>query len=365
MNMRTPRPYFKTSHKCWYLRLDGRDIRLDTDEKKAHDEYFKIMADRAGEPQESDLTSESATVRQLLVAFLEWSKVNDKELTHRYYSQFLAGKCGLGAYVPPTLRIRDLKNFHIESYLEKHHIGHQTGSIIPALKRPFNWAVKRGYIKFNPIQGVKRPPTIGRAGNDAVYISPAEYDALLRAVPAADLRDYMEFMYETGCRAEEINKMRTEWLKQNQRCCVIPAIHTKGHKSRRRPRDRFIRLNDRAMEIATRNALKNRGGALFRNSSNNQWSCSAVRDRLGRQWVEDAIGRTIAATYFRHTFVTDALMFGLKPIEVVKLVGHDSLDMILQYYEHVENVEVDAKWMDRMRPRFSIGLIATPRALVG
>jgi hypothetical protein len=33
----------------------------------------------------------------------------------------------------------------------------------------------------------------------------------------------MEFMYETGCRAEEIKKLRTEWFKQFQRWRIMPA----------------------------------------------------------------------------------------------------------------------------------------------
>jgi integrase len=363
--MRTAKPYWKTSHKCWYLRLDGRDIRLDTDEQKAQDEYFKIMAERSNEPLEHDLTSESATVRQLLVAFLEWSKVNDTKGNHRYYQQYLTGRRGFGAYVSPSLRIRELRNFHVTGYLQKHHANHQAGSIVPALKRPFNWAIKEGYIQFNPIQGVKRPPTIGRAGNDDVYISPAEYDALIAAVPSDEFRDYIEFMYQTGCRAEEINKLRSAWFKPNQRCCIIPANESKGHKSRRRPKDRIIRLNDRALEIAKRSAMKNQGGHLFRNSVGHPWASSVVGDRFGRAWVTKAIGRRIAATYFRHTFITDALMFGVKPIEVVKLVGHDSLEMIMQYYEHVENVEVDAKWTQRMEPRFNFSSISKPRARVG
>jgi integrase len=363
--MRTAKPYWKTSHKCWYLRLDGRDIRLDTDEQKAQDEYFRIMAERTDEPQDHDLTSDSATVRQLLVAFLEWSKVNDSPGNHRYYNQYLTGKRGFGAYVSPSLRIRDLRNFHVTGYLQKHHAKHHAGSIIPALKRPFNWAIKEGYVRFNPIQGVKRPPTIGRAGNDDVYITPAEYDALIAAVPSDVFRDYIEFMYETGCRAEEINKLQTAWFKSSQRCCIIPAPETKGHKSRRRPKDRFIRLNDRALEIAKQNAMKNHGGKLFRNSAGRPWESSVIRNHCKRKWVRDAISRTIAATYFRHTFITDALMFGVKPIEVVKLVGHDSLEMIMQYYEHVENVDVDAKFMQRMEARFNFGPTSKLHARVG
>jgi integrase/recombinase XerC len=363
--MRTAKPYFKTSHKCWYLRLDGRDIRLDTDEQKAQDEYFKIMAERTNEPLEHDLTSESATVRELLVAFLEWSKVNDTKGNHRYYLQYLTGKRGFGAYVSPSLRIRELRNFHVTGYLQKHHAKHHAGSIVPALKRPFNWAIKEGYIQFNPIQGVKRPATIGRAGNDSAYVSPAEFDTLVANIRSDEFRDYVEFMYETGCRAEEINKLLSVWFKPKQRCCIVPANESKGNKSRRRPKDRFIRLNDRALDIAKRNAMKNHGGTLFRNSVGNAWTSGLIQERFGRKHLTDAVGRKIVATYFRHTFISDALMFGLKPIEVVKLVGHDSLEMIMRYYEHVENVEVDAKFMQRMEARFNFGTASKPHAHAG
>jgi integrase len=363
--MRTAKPYWKTSHKCYYLRLEGKDIRLDPDETKAQDEYFKIMASRTSKPQDQDLTSENATVRQLLVAFLEWSAANDKFRTFEYYQGYLTGPRGFAAYVSPQLRISDLRNFHVTGYLQKFHADHQTGSIVPALKRPFNWAVKEGYIQYNPIQGVKRPPTIGRAGDDDVYIAPTQYDALLAAVPSPEFRDYIEFMYETGCRAEEINKLRSEWFKPDQRCCIIPAVEVKGNKSRRQPKKRFIRLNNRAFEIANRNSAKNPSGHLFRNTRGKPWTANAVRGQFDRKWSREAVGRRITATCFRHTFITDALMFGLMPIEVVKLVGHDSLDMIMQVYEHVETVQVNEDWGKRMTPHFNIGTIARPHTRVG
>ena len=53
------------------------------------------------------MTSESATVHQVLVAFLEWSKNNDSEGNHRYCQQYLAGD-RVGAYMPQMLRVRDL-----------------------------------------------------------------------------------------------------------------------------------------------------------------------------------------------------------------------------------------------------------------
>ena len=33
--MRQPKPYWKTSHKCWYVKIRNRHIRLDPDKALA------------------------------------------------------------------------------------------------------------------------------------------------------------------------------------------------------------------------------------------------------------------------------------------------------------------------------------------
>ncbi len=353
--MRTPQPTWKKSHKCWYVKLDGKFVRLDPDEKKAQDMYFDIMSKRAKEQEEPvDLTSQNATVRQLLVAFLEWSKIHNKEKTHQFYEDYLTGPKSFAAHVPAFLRIADLKNFHVTTFMDKRFPDAKAkGSIIAAIKRPFNWAVEEGYITQNPIASYKKPRQIGRAGDDSVVISLAEYELILATVKLEEFQDYVEFLWHTGCRAQEINAMQTEWFKRKERRCVIPADLAKGAKLRRLPKPRVIRLNGRAFEIACKHALKNPDGALFRNSEGRQWTASSA-DNHWKNYKEK-IGRKIVTTWFRHTYITDALKFGLGPMQVAKLVGHDDLQMIMRVYEHlnVDDIKPEPKWVEKMQPRFT------------
>ena len=44
--MRKPKPYFKKSHRAWYVNLNGRPHRLGTDEQEARAEYDKLIGNR-------------------------------------------------------------------------------------------------------------------------------------------------------------------------------------------------------------------------------------------------------------------------------------------------------------------------------
>ncbi len=45
--MRRPKPYYKKSHHAWYVNLNGRPVRLATEEEgeeAAYAKYDKLMA---------------------------------------------------------------------------------------------------------------------------------------------------------------------------------------------------------------------------------------------------------------------------------------------------------------------------------
>ncbi len=42
---RFPKPFFKKSHRCWYVELDGKQVRLGPDEAAAHKRYHELMAE--------------------------------------------------------------------------------------------------------------------------------------------------------------------------------------------------------------------------------------------------------------------------------------------------------------------------------
>lgn len=64
-----PRPYWKKSHRQWYVKIDGTHYPLGRDKEAAWEEYHKLMAGRR------DLGNRPL-VLDLLEAFLAWCEVN-------------------------------------------------------------------------------------------------------------------------------------------------------------------------------------------------------------------------------------------------------------------------------------------------
>ena len=65
--MRMPEPFFKKSHKCWYVEIDGKQKRLDSDEDKAWKLYHKMMAGQR-------VVGEDNQVLNVMEQFLDWSE---------------------------------------------------------------------------------------------------------------------------------------------------------------------------------------------------------------------------------------------------------------------------------------------------
>ena len=63
--MREPQPYFKKSHKAWYVNLHGKNVRLGEDEEIARQEYHILMAKRGK-------IKPGAAVQAIIGGFLAW-----------------------------------------------------------------------------------------------------------------------------------------------------------------------------------------------------------------------------------------------------------------------------------------------------
>lgn len=338
-----PQPYFKSARNCWYVVLPkpggGReDVRLDPDKEKAFAEWHKIMAGRRDTPKSDGFSkstdSPTATVRQLIGQFLKWGEANSTQGTQDHYKFYLAGKRGFAGFVSPKLRVADLRPHHVDQFVTKHWPDKPV-NLPQAVKRPFNWAVEQGYLTANPLTGLAMPVRVGRGGDPDAYVSPDEFAAILKLMKSQALKDYCTFMYETGCRAEEINIIQTSWYKRGPRPkVVIPVELTKSFRLKKAPKPRLVYLNKVANDIAARYAAAYPVGELFRNGRGKPWTANAVD--CGFKRLAKKHGRKICATMFRHSFITNSLMNGLNPVLVAKLVGHSSLKMIMEVYEHLE-----------------------------
>jgi integrase len=331
-----PHPYYKSSRSCWYVMLPkaggGReDIRLDPDAAKATTQFHRIMAQR-GDATPTAVSS-STTVRDLIAQFLVWSESNDKPRTTEHYRFYLTGQRGFAAAVPAMLKVADLKPYHVTNWISRQWPG-KPFNLYGAVKRPFSWARREGYIEQSPLANLKKPPAGGRGGDADAYIPRDEFSKILAAIKSQEFKDYCEFMYETGCRAEEINIIRVTWFRPQSARVVIPAEHAKGYRVKKNPKPRVIFLNARALAIATANAARDPIGTLFTNKRGRPWTAYAVNCAFSR--LQETLGKKYCATLFRHSFITNALKNGVNPTHVAKLVGHSDLKMIMQVYEHLD-----------------------------
>jgi integrase len=107
-------------------------------------------------------------------------------------------------------------------------------------------------------------------------------------------RSYLTFLYETGCRPEEIRKIRRDHVQDTQ--VVLPPSAGKGGFGRN------ILLSKTAADLLE---TLPKTGWLFVNSKGGVWDKSSVNSRMRRLRKKTGI-EGLVATSWRHGFATQA-----------------------------------------------------------
>lgn len=319
--MRQPKPYFKASHKAWYVNLRGKTQRLGTTEEEAWQEYYRLMAD------EAPVTSKT-TVVALLDRYLIWTKENRAPRTYDWYLDHLQS---FARYVGAKLKVGDLKPYHVTRWLQSEYKTagntYKRGACV-AVNRAFNWARRQGLVSANPIASLEKPAAEPREA----YLSEDDWAKVLAKITGSPIADIFEFMRETGCRPWEASHAEARhWDRKGERLVLDLAL-TKGRKGKKLPR--VIRLNARATEIIKRLSLKHPEGPLFRNRLGNRWTAHAMNCCCVR--LRKSLGIAQLSPYvLRHSFCTDALLRGVDPTTVALLMGHKDGAMVMKVYNHL------------------------------
>jgi integrase len=182
-------------------------------------------------------------------------------------------------------------------------------------------------LAVDPLAGVEAPPTKSRGAEHV--ITQAEHVELTRhAWP--EFRPLLESLFLTGARPGELAGLTCEAVKASGNGVIVLADHKTKHKGKRR----VLYLSDEARALFDRQAERWQTGLLFRN-------------RYGRKWTADAIGKAMRATCeraklpprhaydYRHTFATDALARGIPDATVAALLGHSNTTMLHRHYSHL------------------------------
>jgi integrase len=166
----------------------------------------------------------------------------------------------------------------------------------------------------------------------------AEVHELLDASHGA-VRDYLEFLYETGCRQTEAHRLRAGEVDLAARVCKM-----NGKTTSRTGKPRVIYLSEPAFEIVSRRleGLKP-GDLVFRNRRGSEWTLQRSRSAFRNLQKRLSLGPHVTAGGIRHWWITERLRAGVPIAHVAELAGHQSTTMIERHYGHLSDHGADLR----------------------
>lgn len=189
--------------------------------------------------------------------------------------------------------------------------------------RAFRFAVRSRLIDRNPISDVKRPQIAHRT--EEVLVTEQEHQRLCAVAPPL-FRQFIQFLYLTGCRPGECSQLEAADVNLEG-----PTATIRKHKTAKYGVQRTVYLPPDAVEMLRLLISVHPTGVLFRNKVGRQWTKAnwgmAMREARTRAGLPKKV------TYgFRHTFCTDALAAGVSDATVAILLGHANTNMIHKFY---------------------------------
>ena len=374
---RRPKPWYRKSHKRWYVTLGGVQRNLGPNKKAAYERFYELM-----HQYEEESTPESVSLDLVCEKFLEWLDANRSAETLQWY------RCRLQSFLDnhPVSLVADLKPLHITQWLGRfpNHSSTTRRNNIRAVKRCVQWAFEEGYIAENPIAHVKAPTAESRE----IEVTLEEFQDLLDYVPSPGFRNLLMVTWETGCRPQESLRVEARHVDLENSRWVFPK---KEAKVKSMPR--IVYLTDEAMRITRELMIKHPTGPLFLNSRGVPWNKNSVgcvfhriQIRMGRAVLDekeflvksyrinrqipklkasrtiggmeikktdkqllgearskltDQLACRIAPRYslyaLRHSWATRALANGVDALTVAILLGHKDPSTLARTYQHLSH----------------------------
>lgn len=325
---RIPKPWFREERQAYFVKIRKVCHNLGPDKEEATRRFHELMAAPPTAPVSRETPSVGISVAELLDKFLCWCEQHRSKRSLEWYGGHLQSFCKAIKFAT-TLTPTALKSHHLQDWVDqpahaKWGANQKRGAII-AVQRPFNWAVKLGYIDKNPVAGVEKPSPTRREE----FINPMDFQEMISEIDEGNpFRDLLMFMWETGCRPQEARHLEARHFNRTLGRFEIPPLEAKGKK-----RWRIIRLTATALAIAERR-MKDGATKIFSNGSGTPWTAGSINCRFQR--LKKRTGLAHCAYEIRHSFANRLLVSGIDHLTVAELMGHADGKMLAMTYQHLD-----------------------------
>ncbi|MDX1929140.1 MAG: tyrosine-type recombinase/integrase [Pirellulaceae bacterium] len=336
------KPFYKKSHGCWYVRHNGKDVKLDQDETKAY-RIWQRMLDSARAIGDPDISVETLSLR-FLAEHKQTLGERAYELLEHYILEFAAhsGTVMAKMVTPATVLAWVKGKTTWGDYCKRDGVN--------SVRRMYKWAVENEYLVRNPIIKVKTITPVPRhrlVAND-------QHKALIEKsrVSRPNGREFALYLIASRCGARPA-QIRDVTASNYQSFFVDHFVEIAGkqtvvkvehgmwvfdkHKTAAATGRQLTVYLSPCLQTLTKILMAKRpDGPLFLTVKKHKWTKDSAGKRMRKLRRALGLPEDMILYSYRHTFATNSLLSGNSIAEVAELLGHTSTRMVSQVYGHLD-----------------------------
>jgi integrase len=302
MGRRSKGPWYRTSHKAWYAKIGGKQVRLDTDPSRAAERFRALTA-----------TREVRTVADLVAAYLADRGPRVKPLTLELYRSHAESF----VRVAGEMAASEVRPLHVTAWIAGRGIGANTATVARRIvKAVWRWGLAEGHLEGD-VLGRLRVGTVGRRRE----VRTEDVGAWIAAIDRPALRDWAEIALETGMRPGEQAGVTAADV-----VAVQSYVKTTGKTGAR-----LVFLSRTAADrLAALAALRPTGPLLLTPGWRRPWNLNSLDYAFRRHSAR--CGIELVPYDLRHEFASRLHTRGVDVLTISRLLGHASIAMASKHY---------------------------------
>lgn len=295
-------PWYRTSHRAWYAKVGGKQVRLDADPTRAAERFHALTA-----------TREVRTVAELVAAYLADRGPRVKPLTLELYRSHAESFARVAGEMPAS----DVRPLHVTAWIAGRGIGANTATVARRIvKAIWRWALHEGHLDGD-VLGRLRVGTVGRRRE----VRTEDVDAWIAAIDRHTLWTWAKISLETGARPGELCGL--EWRDVDPSRYIAAVKGKTGHRS--------LYLTAEALNLIRCQAHLYPVGPLLRTPGwRRPWTLNSLDYAFRRHSAR--CGISIVPYDLRHEFASRLHARGVDVLTISRLMGHSSIAMASKHY---------------------------------